>query len=253
MNQYYNLIIWINGENNSTLSISLSDFAYSWENVCTGNTFHKNAKYCAIHFLLMSGHLAQFEMMIHFSHRGCIPNGRFWSNVVHSKGGNGCHLGYIQGLCEAAATWLGGRKKLIWYDIVCSPAPLTLNFHTFKMCRRRWRRDFITPWSGWMSHSCNSTTEWCQSVRATVGEGTFLLFPCWNGWWQGFHPTHWGPFVVILGYLTGKISASSRKTGSHLQTHIHIPLDHLLQNVYCHVNQTSLPKYMALLQQMKYS
>lgn len=81
---------------------------------------------------------------------------------------------------------------------------------------------------------------WCQSVRATVGEGTFLLFPCWNGWWQGFHPTHWGPFVVILGYLTGAISARSRQTTSHLQTHIRIPLDNMLRHVHCHVNQTSL-------------
>lgn len=91
--------------------------------------------------------------------------------------------------------------------------------------------------------SCvSSPIRWvlCQSVRATVGEGTFLLFPSWNGWWQGFHPTHWGPFVVILGYLTGAISARSRQTTSHLQTHIRIPLDNTLWHVHCHVNQTSL-------------
>lgn len=41
---------------------------------------------------------------------------------------------------------------------------------------------------------------------------------CWNGWWQGFHPTHWGLFVVILGCLMGAVWESSRQTGSHLCT-----------------------------------
>lgn len=48
--------------------------------------------------------------------------------------------------------------------------------------------------------------------------------PCWNGWWQGFHPTHWGLFVVILGSLMGAIWESSRQTGliseqAHIHTH----------------------------------
>lgn len=42
---------------------------------------------------------------------------------------------------------------------------------------------------------------------------------CWNGWWQGFHPTHWGPFVVILGSLMGAIWESSRQTGLISRTH----------------------------------
>lgn len=48
---------------------------------------------------------------------------------------------------------------------------------------------------------------------------------CWNGCWQGFHPTHWGPFVVILGSLMGAIWESSRQTGlisAHARTHAHI-------------------------------
>lgn len=47
------------------------------------------------------------------------------------------------------------------------------------------------------------------SLRDTVGEETV----CCNGWWRGFHPTHWGLFVVILGALVGAIWASSRQTG----------------------------------------
>lgn len=66
---------------------------------------------------------------------------------------------------------------------------------------------------------------------------------CWNVWWQGFHPTHWGLFVVILGSLMGAVWESSRQTGSHHCTHTHTCIyahAHALTNRHLHIQKNKI-------------
>lgn len=64
---------------------------------------------------------------------------------------------------------------------------------------------------------------------------------CWNGWWQSFHPTHRGLFVVIFGSLMGAIWESRQETGSHhcLGMHTHTQM-HTNRHLHIQSHHVSL-------------